>query len=250
MQVRPLDTLLAVKALSIAPGLKENDRRVAVVLIEHFNRKSGRCDPGLERIAVLIGISTRTVIRSIHRLVTAGLFRKKRHGGHLNRNSYEPIWPKIFEIGAAWTAQLHRRAADSAPQMSPTPRQACHIDNDAAVHQTCQNNLIRNETCLEQPSELTGRRLPLAGKAKLPIRSSRSSDAARAAAELRWSNDIHKRFASNPLVYGQVIQAIDLKISSEATEAEMGKRGAGFAYIARQLQLLSTADIVAGLGPK
>jgi hypothetical protein len=45
MTVRPLDTLLAVKTISLAPGLLENDRRVATVLIEHFNRKTGRCRP-------------------------------------------------------------------------------------------------------------------------------------------------------------------------------------------------------------
>src|SRR5262245_52532918 len=64
MKVRPLDTLLAAKVLALAPDLNANDRRVATTLIEHFNRRNSVCDPGQDRIAQLLGISTRTVIRS------------------------------------------------------------------------------------------------------------------------------------------------------------------------------------------
>jgi hypothetical protein len=42
--IQPLDTLLAVKALAVAPDLKATDRRVGAALIEHFNRKTGQCD--------------------------------------------------------------------------------------------------------------------------------------------------------------------------------------------------------------
>jgi len=98
MAVRRLDTLLALKAVSLALGLKENDRRVAAALVEHFNRETSQCDPGLKRIADLLGISTRTVIRATKRLETTGLLRKVRHSGHLNRNHYEPVWSRFREI--------------------------------------------------------------------------------------------------------------------------------------------------------
>jgi predicted transcriptional regulator len=92
MPVRPLDTLIAIKVINLMPGLRQSDRRVGATLIEHFNRRTGRCDPGLNRLAEMLGLCVRTIIRSTQRLETVGLFRKVRHGGYSNRNSYEPNW--------------------------------------------------------------------------------------------------------------------------------------------------------------
>lgn len=39
------DILFAYKALNFVPGLSANARRVAGATIDHFNRKSGQCDP-------------------------------------------------------------------------------------------------------------------------------------------------------------------------------------------------------------
>src|ERR1044071_8510573 len=125
MPTRPLDTLLGFKALSLVGGLNENDRRVGATLLEHFNRKTGRCDPSLGRIARLLDIDTRTVIRSIRHLEEAGLLRKHRHGGNLNRNQYEPIWLKLAELEAAWNARFKGFSAPTA--RSPSPGQGCHL---------------------------------------------------------------------------------------------------------------------------
>src|SRR4051812_48497456 len=98
MAVKGLDTLLAIKVINLVPDLRPSDRRVGVALIEHYNRRTGRCDPGLERIATLLSISTRTVIRSTERLHVMGLFHKVRHGGWSNRNSYKPNWVRFAEL--------------------------------------------------------------------------------------------------------------------------------------------------------
>jgi hypothetical protein len=76
MPVRRLDTLLALKVLTLVPDLNASDRRVAGALLEHYNRKTGRCDPGIQRIADLLGLCTRTVIRANDRLEAAKLFKK------------------------------------------------------------------------------------------------------------------------------------------------------------------------------
>src|ERR1700739_2163451 len=110
MRVRPLDTLLAIKAINVAPDLKARDKQVACALIDHFNRKTGQCDPGLERIAELLQVSTRTVMRSIERLEKARLFRVTRHGGHCNRNSYEPRWDRFQEFARAWDKRFTESA--------------------------------------------------------------------------------------------------------------------------------------------
>src|SRR5438094_10256007 len=107
MAIRRLDTLLALKVLTLVPDLNASDRRVAGVLLEHFNRSTGQCDPGLQRMAVLLGLSTRTVIRANERLETAGLFKKTRHGGYSHRNSYDPNWARFQELEIAWREKFN-----------------------------------------------------------------------------------------------------------------------------------------------
>lgn len=105
--------------LGLVPGLKASDQRVATVLLEHFNRRTGQCDPGLTRISELLGISVRTVIRSNSRLEASGLFRKVRHGGYGNRNSYQPVWSRFTEYQALWQAKMQYKSKSRVPDVSP-----------------------------------------------------------------------------------------------------------------------------------
>src|SRR5882762_8252529 len=98
MTVKQLDTLLAIKVLSYASGLSANARAVGALLVDRYNRKTGQCDPGLEGIASHLQISSRTVMRSVCQLEAAGLIRRLRHGGHGNRNQYEPNWVRFREL--------------------------------------------------------------------------------------------------------------------------------------------------------
>src|SRR3569623_625328 len=143
MTIRALDTLLAAKVINVLPGLRPSDRKVALVLIEHFNRKTGRCDPGIKRIASLLDCCTRTVIRATSRLEKLGLFEKDRHGGNSYRNRYRPNWKRLAEQEAAWTNKRRRarRAKESPETGSPG-----HVGGDAAVNQTC-SSILPNQTC-------------------------------------------------------------------------------------------------------
>jgi hypothetical protein len=238
MLPRPLDTLLALKAINLIPELSATDKRVAGALIDHFNKKTGQCDPSHGRIAGLLAVSSRTVIRSINRLERHGLFRRKRHGGHLNRNSYEPVWPRFREIEAAWTSRFRSKTTHpTATKLSPAPCQPCHLDGDSPVTQTCRSNLSK-ETC--------GKRLPNKGKAEVAERrparnslanSAAKADPARVSAERRWSNDLHARFVSMPITYGQIIEAVDPAMQEAATDAELRRRGGGLAFLLRKLKL-------------
>jgi DNA modification methylase len=62
MKVSRRDTLLAIKSISLVPDLNTNDRRVGAALIDHYNRHTGQCDPGIHRLTMLLNISRRTVI--------------------------------------------------------------------------------------------------------------------------------------------------------------------------------------------
>lgn len=117
-------------------ALRPSDRLVGVTLIEHFNRRTGRCDPSLERLSKLLGLSIRTVIRATQRLQRAGLFRKTRHGGYSNRNSYEPDWRRLEGLDAAWGQKLREHSAHRRTSMSPDPGQHCHAATDIRVTQS------------------------------------------------------------------------------------------------------------------
>ena len=124
MAQQKLDTILAFKALSLAQGHSGPDKAVGAALLDHYNRKTGRCDPSLQCISELVGVSERTVMRSVERLVHQSLFVKIRHGGLGHRNHYEPNWPRYREIESQWSARRSARSLRLRGQhLSPPQRQ-------------------------------------------------------------------------------------------------------------------------------
>jgi predicted transcriptional regulator len=196
MPIRSLDTLLAIKAISIVPGLTESDRQVGIALIEHFNRNSGRCDPSLDRLSEIAGFSTRTIMRALKRLTAAGLFRIDRHGGRSLRNSYEPIWSRLKAIGNTWQAKFTARfLSRGRHEVSPATCQAEAKSPDTGVTQTyCKDNLL-NETYLGCPTEGTGT-TPSEPNPPAPRNpfSTAAGEAARTTAERRWSDGLRNHF--------------------------------------------------------
>jgi DNA-binding MarR family transcriptional regulator len=247
MAVRRLDTLLALKAVSLALGLKENDRRVAATLVEHFNRETSQCDPGLKRIADLLGISTRTVIRSTKRLETAGLLRKVRHGGHLNRNHYEPVWSRFREIEAEWRARFARTAQSGVTELSPAKCQPCHIGGDSPVTQTSRSNLLKETCSKESPRKVLIEKAPYSLSSSSAV-GTKSADAARTEAERRWTQALHDRFVQMPVTYAEIIDLIDTAKKEGATDAEVKRRGAGLLHILRELRIPDSP--ASGFAPK
>jgi DNA-binding transcriptional ArsR family regulator len=236
MTVKQLDTLLAIKELSYAPGLSANARAVGALLVDRYNRKTGQCDPGLEGIASHLQISSRTVMRSVLRLEAAGLIRRLRHGGHGNRNQYEPNWVRFRELEADWSSRLRGPRSRVDREVSPPTRHSCHLEGDKTVAQTFRRNLQANKPYSgNRPNEKKGRK-DFSHSTAIVI-TPRSSDAADAEAERRWAATLHDRFASVPVTYGEIVAAITPEIQSAATSAERQHRGAGFAFILRRLKL-------------
>ena len=64
------DILIALKVINLHPDLSNSARRVAGALIDHFNRKTGQCDPSISRLAKLLGINRATVIRATNDLAS------------------------------------------------------------------------------------------------------------------------------------------------------------------------------------
>jgi hypothetical protein len=151
--IKPLDTLVALKILSLSDNLSGTDKRVGAVLIEHFNRKTGQCDPSLETIAGLIGVDRRTVVRSVNRLVKSGLFRKIRHGGKFHRNSYEPMWIVFHQRDNTWRERRGaRRAKFVSPNLSLCQGRPRHSAGDEDATQTYLKNHFK-ETLRAAPTK-------------------------------------------------------------------------------------------------
>lgn len=234
MPVRPLDTLLGFKALSLVGGLNENDRRVGATLLEHFNRKTGRCDPSLGRIARLLEIDIRTVIRSVRHLEEADLLRKHRHGSNLNRNQYEPNWLKLSELEVEWNARFKGFSAASGQSLSK--RQDCHLDGDSPVTQTYPIKNLPNETCsVSHPSRSNGTAILSNSARPTTPPTIGASVAMRSAAERRWTDQLLRRFGSQPVTYGEIVNGIDDTMREAATDAELARPGAGLTYIVEAL---------------
>ncbi len=237
MKVQPLQTLLALKAIAMMPGLKESDRRTGTALIEHFNRRTGRCDPSIGRLSEVTGFSERTVMRATKNLVAAGLFRVDRHGGYSNRNSYEPAWSRLEDVRRVWEAKFNAKSVRAgASALSPSLRQPCHLPGDAGVTQTYRSNNLQNETCLGTAAQENP---PAVGPPRPFLKSRASKEAVRNAAERRWSADLHQQFSSRPSLYGEVIDRINEQIRQAATDAEVRSHGAGLLHILDELDLFN-----------
>lgn len=241
---KPLDTLIAYKVIAIVPGLSSADRRVAGAILDHFNHETGRCDPSIDRLADLLDLDRRTVLRAVRTLDQFGLILKDRHGGRSLRNSYEPAWEKFRELEAGWRKRFNGRSA-GALVTNPTKEkcQQRHSADDKPVTQTIQRNHsiepVRSDAAAKARNRERGGRAEGSArreKVVLPHPSSRpnfhlpaSRDAAATAAQRRWSGDLLRTLSATD--YVTVSVAIDDDISGKATAAEMRKHGAGLAYV-------------------
>jgi predicted transcriptional regulator len=248
------NTLIAHKAISLASELSNSEKRVAAAIIDHFNRRTGQCDPSLDCIAELIGMSRRTVIRATDRLQKLGFVRRIRHGGHYHRNSYEPVWSRFLQVEADWRSRRSaRRARFDAPKLSSCSGQSRHVGGDTAGPQTFTINLLKEtsgEGELLQKSygrSVSNDQRGLAIEANLrpnpPNRerayrqptSTPSSRAAYDAAERRWNGYLMNQFRDQPSIYSRIVEAIDVTLMNATTEAELRHRGSGLSFLIDEL---------------
>jgi len=270
MPVTPLDTLLAFKAIALMQGLSAAEMRVAAVVIDHYRRRDGRCDPSIDTIAFLAQSDRGTVFRAVKKLHRLGLILRDRHGGRHLSNNYEPTWTKFRELEAAWKKRRKQaRARSSVAKLSGEQEQDCHLSGGEAATQTCSRNLSKepavvgdNSTGRMSVADAKGRATRAGERAEVNASGSRSSpqrismsengqakrkirvpeadisrrQAAAAAAERRWFAGLHHLLSPDPVLYGIVIDAIDDSLRVEATEAEMNEHGGGLRVILEKLK--------------
>ena len=249
----PSNTFIAHKAISLCEDLSGSEKRVAAAIIDHFNRKTGQCDPGLEKIAVLVCVSRRTVIRAVGSLVEKGYLCRLRHGGKFHRNQYEPDWDRFRAIEAQWNARRSKKVNKSeAPELSPSERQSCHVGGDIDVTQTLPRNSSKETLVVQQPAresctaasvvtsvglskEVSRKESYVTANARFHVKSANSSDAAYDAAERRWNELLMTQVKAAPDIFANLIVAIDADLQHATTERELRKRGSGLPFLLNEL---------------
>jgi hypothetical protein len=243
------DMTFAMKAIGLSEHLNGSDKRVALAILDHFNRRSGRCDPSRETLGKLLNIAPRTVSRSLLKLAKTRLFKVSRHGGHFNCNSYQPNWRLYRDIEQVWKK---RRVACSRKyqdqEVAPTPGQTCPQTIDRPVYQTSpSNSILSTSSNVQQTSEPSdsskglgnglGHRTvaPVSPRQQQWRATTSSEQAARSAAEKRWNDALMSRFGRDATVYGQIVEAITPKLQQGATDAEFQRRGSGLTFLMKEL---------------
>jgi hypothetical protein len=217
-----LDALLAIKALALAPTLTGTERVIGCCLIEHFNRRTGQCDPSIQRLANLTGLGERTVQRSVDALSRSGLFVLVRNGGRLNRNRYEPVWSRFVELNKDWQARFSEAARVRRTGLARLGRQSCPSPSVGDVTQT--GSYIRQEETGLAPLIADGLGPP-------------SAQVLRSVRERAWNMALQDALISNASLYATVVAAITPDMQEAATDAEMQSEGAGLRFILEHLNL-------------
>jgi len=250
----PSDSLIAFKIICLCDDLSPTTRRVAAALVEHFNRRTGLCDPSLARLAALLGVDRRTVIRAVRELTKKGYVVRTRHGGYNHRNSYAPCWAFFRKKQDLWRSHwgivgLRR----SAQFMSHLKRQSCHVREGKLVDQTSSNNITEKTYPKVGSNSIGASNSPRPRSAdqdqravfdlpptfRIPrVTTPSSAEAAVDSAERRWAAELTNMLASNPRLFGEVLDAITAQMKSDATAAEVRKPGSGLRLIIQQLDHL------------
>lgn len=244
MRPQRLDTTLALKAINLSPLLSGADKRVICAILDHYNHKTGQCDPSLNTVAELLGVHRRTVIRSVKRVVGLGLLRKVRHGGYSQRNAYSFDWARYRALEAKWMEQRKIRKQIRAANLSPSWCHDSHVAGDALAPQT--NPINSNHKTSHARVIISDEQRAVNGIAVTHVRSQRvgspfhvkrvnSLDAMHAAAERRWHAGLLNLYRDHPQEYALIIDAIDEPLAASATELEAKHPGAATHFIVERL---------------
>jgi DNA-binding MarR family transcriptional regulator len=246
--------LIALKSVALSDELSGTEKRVLVTILDHFNHKTGQCDPSITTLAALLQVHSRTVVRSTKAIVKKGFLLNHRHGGKFHRNQYELIWTKFEQCEAAWkNRRRDRRALRSHLNMSPKQGQPCRSARDADVTQTCPLN--HSHLTSDAPHALpkqdlfvpVDRHVGSAKKESNKIQEraepaafhlNRGYRIALDAAERRWNSTLMQKYLGRGDLYEKIAEALDDSTKSAATAAEVNAPGSGLDLIERTLDAL------------
>ncbi len=215
----------ARKVIGAHPKLTRATKTVGILLVEHYNIKTHRCDPSLGRLARLAAVNERTVRRALDALRQVGI-RSDRHGGRYLTNGYIFDWNLIRFLVVQFESRVHEWWCSNKPDNSVTQERTIpSAPQDRSVHQNLEKKperetfpTKREATMLAAPSAVSAAQGPI-----LP----NSRNVAVSKAEARWSADLLAMYVRDWRTYARFIEFITPTDSADATAAEMKCRGGG-----------------------
>lgn len=239
-----VNTLAAHLAISLHPDLSGSDKRVASAIIEHFNRKTGRCDPSIGRLAKLLGLPDKTIRRATAKLHGLGLIVKASHGGRSGTAAYAPQWDRFIAFKAEWEAQRDGKGQpENRSNMAGATGQLCPEAPDKNDRQTHRRNPRKEPRDVQSigtkgaDSQRPTPKPPPQKTMMLPIQGGRST-----------SREVAATTAANQTVEGFLkavrgrydLYALNIsgELHDQVVSAERRKKGAGVSMALRLLEEL------------
>lgn len=243
-----LDKTRAFKVTAGHPKLSGATKSVGAFLIDHFNIKTKRCDPGLERLAAEAGFTKRIVGRAIRSLEKAGLLKSLRHGGHYLTNSYEINWTVIRVLNDQFERRKREWWRCTREDNLVTPEGTIQSQTmDRNVRQNLEGNPESKPLKKEDKgNSMTDKGIPSTESPPLlsQLRRSRPSsrEVASRQAEKRWNKELMAIYGKDYLAYGRFIELITSDDNAAATAAELNCRGDGLRLLQQRIAQLSFTD--------
>jgi len=252
------DVLFALKAVCLKPELSAATRRVAAAIIDHFNRKTGQCDPSIGRLMKLLKISRAAVIRATNELDELGLIEKKSHGGKSHRTAYLPNWPKFRAFVKDWEGGMKSgegpaKTSETVSDLRPSKSQSCDFRGLKNETQTNRKNPSKKpiEPCRVDRSPST-KTLPsqtsvpdwLSKKvqrghqksispASIAVQALTRYDVVRDKAQQRWEGDIMNQREPQKEA---IVDWLTAERMDKATDAEIAQQGGGLMFILDEMK--------------
>ncbi len=254
----------AHRMLHYIEGLTRGEAKVASLILSHLNRRTGRCDPSVARLAELAKMSRATVLRATKTLSTGPyrLFDKAVHGGVAHRSSYTPRWKVFREHEAAFDA-LWRRVehgegvTDDTLKVSPMTREGVtddtltstetssvnHVDYPAMSSEASARGLLRGGVA-SRADEFKQLSVAEAHRQRRVTKQGRTKSPALKAQE-RWHATALGRLS--PDAYGRLLEWITNDVERAATLAERKQLGGGVVALAEMATAAGMIDLAAAL---
>lgn len=213
----------AREAVERAAALSAVESRVLLGIISHFNRASGRCDPGMETLGRAANTSERTARRVVKRVAAMGLVSVLPHRGARHANAYRPNWAALLAL--APVPRPERDVAAGARVAALDQRGQIDAANaDSGGRRTPEENLIQSGG-VGHRRRAAARAGPEPGRKPFQTSMLLSLAGGREAAAQRWERDVIGKYGSGS---PEVVAAYGLDAETGAlTEAEGKQRKGG-----------------------
>jgi hypothetical protein len=131
----PVEKLKFIEAMSCDCCIRGAPLAIGIQLLRHYNNKIGIAWPSYATLAKLVGVTDRTAIASVNKLIGQGWFVCVEGGGRGRSNRYTPVWERVNHSSPFNSERMNSSSVkseavclESVSQSSPEPTYIEPID--------------------------------------------------------------------------------------------------------------------------